>query len=43
MPPKTKRMVDIFGNRDGGDTSNRHAQDRRATVVDLVAPRQEPP
>ena len=43
MPPKTKRIVDFLGNRDGGDTSNRQAQDKRATVADPIVPRQEPP
>ena len=40
MPPKTKRMVDILGNRDGGDTSNRQGQARRATVADPVVLKQ---
>ena len=41
MPLKTKRIVDLLGNRDGGDTSNRQAQDRRATVADPVVHRQD--
>ena len=43
MPLKIKRIVDFFGNQDGGDTSNKQAQDKRATVTDPVVPRQEPP
>ena len=29
MPPKTKRITNLSGNRNVGDTSNRQAQSRR--------------
>ena len=41
MPPKTKKIVDLFGNRNVGDTSIRQAQSRRAAPANPLASRQE--
>ena len=41
MPSKTRRIVDLFDNRNDGDTLNKQAQSKRATFANPVAPRQE--